>query len=205
MTLLDDCARGCIGEGMWGRRCTRRFVQVRALRLGVVGWWERLRGEESGRRTTGTDTRIAVLSLLRHLSLLARIRWRQSWRVRLVIGTLGSSLPLLWVHWLLLVALRRRRILARLLLLTLLRWVLLVAVVGWQWLTVCSIQLSVGRRILATPHSMCRDECLGLGADWSEHAFLRKAHTVCASTIFRLFESRAANLMIKLAACERGK
>lgn len=78
-TLLDDCARRYIGEGMWGGGCTRRFVQVRALWLGVVGLWEGLRGivgEESGRRTTGTDTRIAVLALLGHLSLLARIRWR---------------------------------------------------------------------------------------------------------------------------------
>lgn len=52
---------------------------------------------------------------------------------------------------------------------------------------------------------MCWYECLSLGADWSEDTFLREAHTVCASTIFRLFETRAANLDIKLAACERGK
>lgn len=124
-------------EGRWGNGCTRRFVQVRALRLGVVALWKGLHGimgEESGRRTTRADTRVAVLPLLGQLSLLARVRRRQSGRVRLIIRTLCSSvgtLTLLWIERLLLVTLRRWRILTGLLRLALLRWVLLIAAVGW--------------------------------------------------------------------------
>lgn len=158
--------------------------------------------EESGRRTSRTDS-IAILALLRHLSLLTRIWWRQSRSVWLVVRTLRAgigSLALLRVHGLLLVALRRWRILARLLLLALLRSVLAVAAVGRQWLTVCSVQLSVRRWVLAAPHRVRRHEGLSLRTHWREDTFLREAHAIGASTILGLLETRTSDLGDALAA-----
>lgn len=178
------------------------------MRLHVIGLWEGLRGitggmvEESGRRTSRTDS-IAILALLRHLSLLTRIWWRQSRSVWLVVRTLRAgigSLALLRVHGLLLVALRRWRILARLLLLTLLGSVLAVAAVGRQWLTVCSVQLSVRRWVLAAPHRVRRHEGLSLRTHWREDTFLREAHAIGASTILGLLEARTSDLGDALAA-----
>lgn len=57
-----------------------------------------------------------------------------------------------------------------------------------------TIELSVGRRLLAAPDCVSRHEGLGLGRDRCEHALLRETLAVCAATIFRLIESRAANL-----------
>jgi hypothetical protein len=70
----------------------------------------------------------------------------------------------------------------------------LVAIVGGEWLTIGTVQLRVGWWVLATPHRMRRDESLSLGADRSEDALLREAHTVGAAAVFGLFEARATNL-----------
>lgn len=57
-----------------------------------------------------------------------------------------------------------------------------------------TIKLSVGRRLLAAPDCVSRHEGLGLSRHGCEDALLREALAVCAAAVFRLIESRAANL-----------
>lgn len=108
---------------------------------------------------------------------------------------------------LLLVARRRWRILPGLLLP--LRWVLialllrLLLVVG-QRLSVCTIELGVGWRLLAAPDCVGGHKGLRLGRDGREHAFLREALAVGAATVFGLIEPRAADLPSPtVSACDR--
>ena len=112
-----------------------------------------------------------------------------------------------WLHWWLtrlgrvhlrlLVALRRRWILATLLR----RRVLLIApaVLGKR-LAIRAVKLSVWRRILASPHGMRRDEGLSLRRHWSEDAFLGEPLAIGAAAVLRLVEARAADLEAHVSA-----
>lgn len=132
---------------------------------------------------------------LRHLSLCAWIWRSECWRVRLVGGALLSSTTLrstllrrrLSVHGLLLIALRRRWILACLLLSLL--WVRIATAVLREWLAVCTVELRIWWWVLAAPDGVRRNERLGLGRDGSEDAFLGEALAVGAASILGLVEA----------------
>jgi hypothetical protein len=96
------------------------------------------------------------------------------------------------------VALWRWRVLAWLLLTSLLRLLLLkliTATVRRQRLTVCAIELRICWGWLPAPDGMRGHECLGLRAHWGEDAFLRKSLAIRAATVFRLIEARASDLL----------
>lgn len=157
----------------------------------------------SRRRTRWKNHRVRVIVLaIRHraLQLSARIRRWQRRRVRLVGGTLATSLGglllrsalRLWrlpIHGLVLVAWRRRRVLT---------WLLLrcvrIPTVGRQRLAIGAIELSIGRRLLTTVDGVCRNEGLSLSRNGSEDAFLGKALAVGASAILGLIKAGATNL-----------
>lgn len=57
-----------------------------------------------------------------------------------------------------------------------------------------TVELSIRRRLLATPDGVCRHKGLCLSRDGCEDAFLREALAVGAASVFRLIKARAANL-----------
>lgn len=57
-----------------------------------------------------------------------------------------------------------------------------------------TVELSIRRRLLATPDRVCRHKGLCLSRDGCEDAFLREALAVGAASVFRLIKARAANL-----------
>jgi hypothetical protein len=151
-------------------------------------------------------------SLLRNLSSLCRVWRRKSWRVRLLVRTLTTSLltrvwgssglrgrdmsmrrSLLHVAWrhridwwaLRRVALRRIGVL---------RWRVGIAMLlGRERLTISSVKL-LWLCTLLSPDGMRRDECLRLGRDGCEDALLRETLAVGTATILRLIKTRASNL-----------
>jgi hypothetical protein len=118
-------------------------------------------------------------------------RW-QSRSVRLVVTALATTIRILHrsallrrgsIHGLLLlVALRRWSVLSLLAGLLLLR-VLLAISTMWKRLTVGAVELRVRRWVLTAPNGVCRNECLSLGANRSEDAFLREPLAIGAATV----------------------
>jgi hypothetical protein len=206
------CRRARLTHRVRRGRRTRWVIRVRTLRRGTTS--RRMRGEvwlglsgvkrsrrRSGRRTSRIESRVTVERLTLALRLLRGVGRRQGGCVRLIIGTLLAGLLalrrllhvcLLRVHRrLLLVALRRRRVLARLLRRV---WSGGLLTTRGQWLAIGAVELRVRGRVLSTPHGMRRDERVSLGADRREHALLREALAVGAASIVRLVEAGAANL-----------
>lgn len=121
-------------------------------------------------------------------------------------GSLRRRLP---VHGRLLVARRRRRVGAGLLVGLLVGIALLT--VGRKRLAVGTVQLSVGWRLLAAPDGVSGYESLGLGRHRGEDTFLREALAVGAAAVLRLVEARAADLkpvsevVLCASALQRGR
>lgn len=57
-----------------------------------------------------------------------------------------------------------------------------------------TVELSVGRRLLAAPDRVCRNKGLCLGGDGSEDTFLRESLAVCAASVLGLIKAGATNL-----------
>lgn len=163
-------------------------------------------GIERGRRGRWRRTRLskgrligiaAVLAITRQLRLRTRLGRRQCGCVRLVVGALltGTAwrphlLRRLRIHTGLLVALRRRRVLA---LRLLLRRVGL-ATTRRQRLAVRAVQLSVWWWVVAAPDGVRRHEGLGLSRHGCEDTLLREANAVGTASVFSLIEARAPDL-----------
>ena len=141
----------------------------------------------SGRRTGRCQTSriwITILllhigrsALLWHLRLRARVGWWESRRVRLIVGALLTGIALHWrllrllllIHRRLLVALRRWRVLSGLLWRRRIRVSIAVLREG---LAIGAVELRVRRRVLAAIDGVRGNECLSLGRNRSEDAFL---------------------------------
>lgn len=57
-----------------------------------------------------------------------------------------------------------------------------------------TVELSVGRRLLAAPDRVRRNKGLCLGGDGRENTFLRESLAVCAASVLGLIKTGAANL-----------
>lgn len=172
-------------------------------------------GRRTSKRMTGWIWVVVPVTtwttMLRHLRVRARIRWWMGGSMWFVVWPLATSFGIRTLHlgaWRrllihgLLIALWCRRILTGLL-----RRILLLVAIGVRWkrLAVCAVERLVRWCILAAIERMRGDECLGLSAHGREDALLREAHAVGAAPIFRLIETRAANLWKRqsITRCER--
>ena len=208
---IDDSALGGAGDasravgggnvvarrGAVGVLCGRTSVATRATH----------RAQTERTRLGQTRVGVGKGSVTRHVGLRAGVRRSHGGSVRLVARTLlaggGGRRGLRKDVGLLRESLRGWRrwwILARRLwrgrshgLTGLLRIGFASAVRG-QWLTVGTVELGVGWRVLTAPDGVSRDKGLGASGHGSKDTVLREAHTVGTATVFGLVEAGAANL-----------